>query len=89
MLIQGASDICVDVTLPGGGPWRAEGSPPLLWESWDLGRLKSRPTWTWERLGGGEEQGGGRRFGARPGHILTCDHAPKRVCLGTSLVVQW
>ena len=45
--------------------------------------------WTWERLGGGGEQGGGRRFGGRPGHTLTCDHVPKHVCLGTSLVVQW
>lgn len=40
VLIQGAPDICVDVALHGGGPWRAEGSPPLLWESWDLGRLR-------------------------------------------------
>ena len=40
MRIQGAPDICVDVALPGGGPWRAEGSPLLLWESWDLGRLR-------------------------------------------------
>lgn len=44
--------------------------------------------WTWGKAGEGVGSRGGRRFGGRPGHTLTCDHAPKHMSVGDFLVVS-